>query len=87
MTVPFPWIKSTTGTPLSFKWMQGNQRYEIHSPELVSFELEDLLPHCLEVRKKVTTICSDDDHVGPSLYQILGLTLATLLRALWETIS
>ena len=53
---------------------------------MVSFELENLLPHYLEVRKKVTIICSEDDHVGPSLYQILGRTLATHLIALWETI-
>ena len=86
MTVPFPWIKSTTRTPLSFKWMQGNQHYEIHSPELVSFELEDLLQYCLEVRKKVTTVYSEDGHVGPFLYQILRCTLATHLRALWKTI-
>ena len=83
----FPWIKSTTGTPLSFKWIQDSQCYEIHSPKLVSFELEDLLPHCLEVRQRVITVCAENDHKGPSLYQILGRTLATPLRALWETIT
>ena len=76
---------STTGTPLTIKWTQGNQRYEIHSPELASFELEDLLPHCMEVRKKVITVCSENDHLGPSLCQVLGRTLANPLRALWDT--
>ena len=51
MAEPFPWIKSATGMPLSFKWMQGSQHYEIHSPKFASSKPEDLLLHCMEVKK------------------------------------
>ena len=48
----FPWVKASTGTSIPIKWTIQNSHYEIHSPELESFELSDLLPHILEVRKK-----------------------------------
>ena len=48
----FPWVKASTGTSMPFKWTIRNSRYEVHSPELESFDLADLIPHVLEVRKK-----------------------------------
>ena len=80
----FPWVKASTGTSIPIKWTIQNSPYEIHSPELESFELSNLLPHVLEVRKKVITVCADDTHLRPSLSQVLGCTLATPLRALWD---
>ena len=41
----------------------------------------------MEVRKKVIIVCSENDHLGPSLCQVLGCTLATPLRALWDTLT
>ena len=50
----FPWVKASTGTSMPFKWTIGNARYEVHKPELESFDLANLLPHVLEVRKKLS---------------------------------
>ena len=82
----FPWVKASTGTSMPFKWTIGNACYEVHNPELESFDLADLLPHVLEVRKKVISVCAEHSHLGPSLSQVLGRTLATPLRALWDTL-
>ena len=54
----FLWVKAFTGTSIPFKWTIGNARYEVHNPELESFDLADLLPHVLEVRKKVISVCA-----------------------------
>ena len=35
----FPWVKASTGTSIPFKWTIGNARYEVHNPELESFDL------------------------------------------------
>ena len=80
----FPWVKASTGTSMTFKWTIGNTRYEVHNPELEIFDLADLLPHVLEVRKKVISVCAEHSHLGPSLSQVLGPTLATPLQALWD---
>ena len=82
----FPWVKASTGTSMPFKWTIGNACYEVHNPELESFDLADLLPHVLEVRKKVISVCAEHIHLGPSLSQVLGRTLATPLQALWDTL-
>ena len=47
---------------MPFKWTIGNAHYEVHNPELESFDLANLLPYVLEVRKKVFSDCVE--HVG-----------------------
>jgi hypothetical protein len=49
-------------------------------------EMDTLLPHCLEVRRKILDISSVEAHQGPSQFRVFPTTLSTLVQSIWEVI-
>ena len=70
----------------AIKWTITNTKYEIHVPELTSFELEHLLPHCLLVKNKIASVVGTAAHQGPSLYRAFPRTLSPVLQGVWQQI-
>jgi hypothetical protein len=70
----------------AIKWQQDNARYEIHSWTLKDMEMDTLLPHCLEVRRKILAVSSVKAHQGPSQFCVFPRTLSTVLQFIWDVI-
>jgi hypothetical protein len=49
-------------------------------------EMDTLLPHCLEVRRKILAISSVEAHKGPSQFRIFPRTLSMVLQSIWDII-
>jgi hypothetical protein len=82
-----PWLKpKNDGYPEAIKWQQDNARYKIHSWILEDMETDTLLPHCLEVRRKILAISSVETHQGPSQFRVFPRALSTVLQSIWDVI-
>jgi hypothetical protein len=68
----------------TFKWQQGNTKYEIHAHTLEDLDIEDLLPHRLEIKTKVTKEVHNNTHLGPALFKVFPRTLSLPLAAIWD---
>jgi hypothetical protein len=50
-------------------------------------EMDTLLPHCLEVRRKILAVSSVKAHQGPSQFRVFPRTLSTaVLQSIWDVI-
>jgi hypothetical protein len=65
------------------KWKQGNTKYEIHAHTLEDLDIKDLLPHCLEIKTKVTKEVHNNAHLGPALFKVFPRTLSLPLAELY----
>ena len=82
-----PWVKpKSDGHAEAIKWQIDGSRYKIHAIILEDMELEALLPHCLEVRKKVLSVTSEEAHQGPSHFRVFPRTISTVLQSIWDVI-
>ena len=82
-----PWVKTKCESYAeSIKWNQGNSRYEIHSRILEDMDLDVLVPHCLEVRRKIQAVVNVDNHLGPAFFRVFPRTLSTVLQSIWDVI-
>jgi hypothetical protein len=82
-----PWVKpKNDGYAEAIKWQQDTAPYEIHSWILEDMEMDTLLPHCLEVRKKILAISSVEAHQGPSQFRIFPRTHSTVPQSIWDVI-
>jgi len=70
----------------AIKWRIGNSSYEIHAQILSSYEIGDILPHCLYVKNRVESVVSNNNHIGPSLYRVLERTLSSVLQSVWTMV-
>ena len=70
----------------SLKWQIEASRYEIHSWILEDMELDVLLPHRLEVRKKILAVASLEAQQGASQFRVFPRTLSTVLQSIWDVI-
>jgi hypothetical protein len=68
----------------TFKWQQGNTKNEIHAHTLENLDIEDLLPHGLEVKTKVTKEVHNNAHLGPAFFKVFPRTLSLPLAAIWD---
>jgi hypothetical protein len=84
-----PWAKTKSESYAeSIKWNQGNARYEIHSQILEDMDLDVLVPHCLEVRRKIQAVTNVEAHLGSAYFRVFPRTLSTVLQssAIWDVI-
>jgi hypothetical protein len=51
---------------------------------LEDLDIEDLLPHCLEIKTKVTKEVHNNAHLGPALFKVFPRTLSLPLAAIWD---
>ena len=86
MRVFIPWSKPEVGTALTIKWKISTTGYEISSPTLDSIQLHEVLPHCVDTRRKIEQVVSTPAHLGPSLFCVFSRTLSTLLGGVWDQI-
>ena len=63
--------KSASGREETIKWQIANSKYEIHTAELDDLDISVLLPHCIDVRNKVLSAVSTENHKAPSLFRVL----------------
>jgi hypothetical protein len=80
-----PWQK-TTGRARKepIRWTRGNSKYELYSATLESVELEDVLAHCKLVKHKVRQVVSNNNHLGPSYFEVFPRTLEQELEDAWQ---
>jgi hypothetical protein len=82
-----PWVKpKNDGYVKAIKWQQDNTRYEIHSWILEDMEMNTLLPHCLEFRRKILAVSSVEARQGPSQFRVFPRALSTVLQSIWDVI-
>ena len=70
----------------SIKWQVGNSKYEIHTTQLKQVDLAVLLPHCIEVRNKVLSAVSAENHCALSLFRVFPRTISAVLRTIWDNL-
>ena len=71
----------------AIKWSYGYARYEVYMPVLKSLEVNELIPHGMELSAKVLTTVGDAAHQGTSLYEVFPRSLSLVLRTIWEQIN
>jgi hypothetical protein len=83
-----PWVKPKNDgyAEASIKWQQDNAHYKIHSWILKDMEIDTLLPHCLEVRRKILAVSSVEAHQGPSQFRVFPRTLSMVLQSICDVI-
>jgi hypothetical protein len=82
-----PWVKpKNDGYAEAIKWQQENARYKIYSWIIEDMEMDTLLPHCLEVRRKILAVSSLEAHQGPSQFRVFPRTLSMVLQSIWDVI-
>ena len=70
----------------AIKWTiaQSKTKYEVYVHTLKEFELEKLLPHCLEIKAKINSVVGTQSHMGPSMYQVFPRSLSPVLQGVWN---
>ena len=68
-------------------WQVGNTKYEIHTPELDDLDIAVFLPHCLDVRNKVLSAVSTENHKATSLFRVFPRTISAVLRSMWDNLA
>ena len=69
----------------AIKWSVGNTKYEFHAPTLGHpHEIENVLPHCLNVKAKIDAIACNEAHKGPSIYRVFPRTISPASRGVWQ---
>ena len=81
------WKKKTpNGRDEAIKWQIANSKYEIHTPELSDLDIAVFLPHCLDVRNKIVSAVSAENHKAPSLFRVFPRTISPVLRSIWDNL-
>ena len=81
------WKKKTpNGRDEAIKWQIANSKYEIHTPELSDLDIAVFLPHCLDVRNKIVSAVSAENHKAPSLFRVFPCTISPVLRSIWDNL-
>ena len=52
----------------AIKWSISSRAYDVHVRILTSIAMEELIPHCILVRRKVTTVVNNKPDLGTSLF-------------------
>ena len=81
------WKKKTPSSrEETIKWQIANGKYEIHTPELSDLDIAVLLPHCIDVRNKILSAVSTENHKAASLFRVFPRTISFVLRSIWDNI-
>jgi hypothetical protein len=51
---------------------------------LESFDLQEMIPHCLQVLSKVNSAVAVENHKGPSYFKVFPRTLSMILEPVWN---
>jgi hypothetical protein len=70
----------------AIKWKQENTKYEVYTPILKSMDIGEMIPHIISIKSKVTTTVSEEDHAGPSLFEVFPRSLSIVLATIWEQV-
>jgi hypothetical protein len=70
----------------SIKWTCGNTKYECQLRILESLELQEMIPHCLQVISKVNFVVGNEPHKGQSYFKVFPRTLSMILEPVWNQI-
>jgi hypothetical protein len=70
----------------SIKWTCGNTKYECQLRILESLDLQEMIPHCLQVISKVNFTVGNDHHKGQSYFKVFPRTLSMILEPVWDQI-
>lgn len=88
--LPFPWIPDASTQEQEkrcFKWYEGDKTYQVYLPTLKSYDLDVLVPHCLNARCDIKKQVAEEEHLGSSLFKVFPKSLGYELTAQWELIS
>jgi hypothetical protein len=80
----FSYKSKETSKEESIKWTCGNTKYECHLRTLESFDLQEMIPHCLRVLSKVNTAVEIENHKGQSYFKVFPRTLSIILEPVWN---
>jgi hypothetical protein len=80
----FSYKPKETSKEESIKWTCGNTKYECHLRTLESFDLQEMIPHCLQVLSKVNSAVAVENHKGPSYFKVFPRTLSIILEPVWN---
>jgi hypothetical protein len=53
---------------------------------LESFDLQEMIPHCLKVISKVNFVVGNEHHKGQSYFKVFPRTLSMILEPVWNQI-
>jgi hypothetical protein len=70
----------------SIKLTCGNTKYKCHLRTWESFDLQEMIPHCLQVLSKVNSAVAVENHKGPSYFKVFRRTLSRILEPVWNQI-
>lgn len=82
----FPFKIEDRAKPETVKWRQQNTNYEIHTTLLEDLDVSLLLPHCINVRDKIDTVVTNNNHRAVSFFTVFPRTISRVLRSMWNII-
>ena len=69
----------------AIKWSIGNTKHEFCIPILGHpYEIENVLPHCLNIKAKIDAIVYNEAHKGPSIYRVFPRAISPAPRGVWQ---
>ncbi|KAG7346605.1 hypothetical protein IV203_005674 [Nitzschia inconspicua] len=69
--------------PSQGKWTEHKTIYEIYAHTLKGVSAQEVVTHCAEIKGQVKQAVSNDNHLGPSCFQVFPRTLTTSLSSVW----
>ena len=84
--IVFAWIKQVITHTQAIEYTSNNQCYRIYQNTLESVAVEDVLPHCLEVKQKIHSATANQNHRNAKYFNVLERTLGTAIKSVLDNL-